>query len=141
MEFAGRLKPMRLALAFLLIALFSCNGKKKTEQEGKTPPATEQGDAEKGPRYVKSVQFVYPMKYDTCRYGEETTVSFANNRRYVVDSAHVFFNQRLIAALEPLGLPVVPDVDTKHRPRVLVFNYDLLPVHRFSRAEAFSEAY
>lgn len=36
-------------------------------------------------------------------------------------------NQRLIAALEPLGLPVVPDVDTKHRPRVLVFNYDLLP--------------
>lgn len=37
-------------------------------------------------------------------------------------------NQRLIAALEPLGLPVVPDVDTGHRARVLVFNYDLLPV-------------
>lgn len=36
-------------------------------------------------------------------------------------------NQRLIGALEPLGLPVVPDVDTQHRPRCLVFNYDLLP--------------
>ena len=36
-------------------------------------------------------------------------------------------NQRLIGALAPLGLPVVPDVDTGHRDRVLVFNYDLLP--------------
>lgn len=36
-------------------------------------------------------------------------------------------NQRLRDALEPLGLPVIPDVDTQHRSRCLVFNYDLLP--------------
>jgi len=36
-------------------------------------------------------------------------------------------NQRIIQVLSPLGLPVVPDVDTLHRPRCLVFNYDLLP--------------
>ena len=36
-------------------------------------------------------------------------------------------NQRIIQALKPLGLPVVPDVDTLHRPRCLVFNYDLIP--------------
>ena len=35
-------------------------------------------------------------------------------------------NQRIIQALKPLGLPVVPDVDTLHRPRCLVFNYNLI---------------
>lgn len=33
-------------------------------------------------------------------------------------------NQRIIGALEPLGLPVVPDVDTLHRERCFVFQYD-----------------
>lgn len=37
-------------------------------------------------------------------------------------------NQTLIRALEPLGLPVVPDVDTEGRDRVIVFHYDLRPI-------------
>ena len=33
-------------------------------------------------------------------------------------------NQRIIGTLESLGLPVVPDVDTLHRERCFVFQYD-----------------
>lgn len=40
-------------------------------------------------------------------------------------------NQRIIDALSPLGLPVVPDTDTGSRTRCLVFHYDLLP-HQFA---------
>ena len=36
-------------------------------------------------------------------------------------------NQRIIEALSPLGLPVVPDVDTLHRDRCFVFHYDSGP--------------
>ena len=36
-------------------------------------------------------------------------------------------NQRIKAALEPLGLPVVPDSDLEHRERCFTFNYDLQP--------------
>ena len=32
-------------------------------------------------------------------------------------------NQRIREALEPIGLPVVPDVDTQQRDRCLIFNY------------------
>lgn len=36
-------------------------------------------------------------------------------------------NQRIIQALTPLGLPVVPDVDTLRRERCFVFYYDEAP--------------
>lgn len=37
-------------------------------------------------------------------------------------------NQQLIAALDDLGLPIVPGADTEHRPRCLSYIYDLLPI-------------
>ena len=88
------------ALVLLAATLFACDGKKAREQQGSVSAAAAETKKDDGPRYVKSVQFVYPMKFDTCRYGEEVTVSFANNRRFTVDSAHVFFNQRLVARLD-----------------------------------------
>ena len=100
MEPIRKLNLTRYAIALLLVTFIACNGKKANEQAANHPSLAEQADTAQGPRYVKSVQFVYPMKYDTCRYGEETTISFANNRRYPVDSAHVFFNQQLIARLD-----------------------------------------
>lgn len=36
-------------------------------------------------------------------------------------------NEKLRSALEPLGLPVVPGVDSRSRERVITFQYDLLP--------------
>lgn len=36
-------------------------------------------------------------------------------------------NERLRKALAPVGLPVLPDVDTRHRERCVTFNYELLP--------------
>ena len=53
-----------------------------------------------GPKYVKSVQFVYPMKFDTCRFNEELKIVYANNKHYKIDSAHLFFNQQQIATLD-----------------------------------------
>ena len=38
-------------------------------------------------------------------------------------------NERLIAALSPLGLPVLPDTDPGHRERCFTFNYDAQPYH------------
>lgn len=37
-------------------------------------------------------------------------------------------NQRLRTALEPLGMPVLPNVDTMHLERCIVFHSDLRPV-------------
>jgi len=37
-------------------------------------------------------------------------------------------NQRIIGALQALELPVVPQVDTRHRDRCVTFNYDLIPL-------------
>lgn len=37
-------------------------------------------------------------------------------------------NQRIRGALAGLGLPAVPNVDTKKRDRCFTFNYDLLPI-------------
>lgn len=36
-------------------------------------------------------------------------------------------NQKIIAAVGALGLPVVPGVDGAHRDRVITFNYELIP--------------
>ena len=46
-------------------------------------------------------------------------------------------NQRIREALEPIGLPVVPDVDTQQRERCLVFNYSTLPTRHADDAPAF----
>ena len=37
-------------------------------------------------------------------------------------------NQRIISALAPLGLPVVPDVDSVHHQRCFTFNFTQQPV-------------
>lgn len=39
----------------------------------------------------------------------------------------MMLNQRLRTALEQLGMPVLPDVDTGNRERCMVFHYDLRP--------------
>lgn len=88
-----------LFFLFLLVAVACQREKKGQEQQEK--PATTTARSE-GPKYVKSVQFVYPMKFDTCRINEEVNIMYANNRRYPVDSAHVFFNQKLIARLDSI---------------------------------------
>lgn len=49
-------------------------------------------------------------------------------------------NQVIRAGLEPLGLPVVPDVDTQHRPRCFTFHYDLLPVQFRDNGPAWYQA-
>lgn len=40
----------------------------------------------------------------------------------------MILNQCIIQTLKSLGLPVAPDMGTLHRPRCLVFNYDLIPI-------------
>lgn len=85
----------------LCVFLFSaCQGNKKAKENQTTAVATGIEVARTGPKYVKSVQFVYPMKGDTCVFDQEVKVVYANNKRFKVDSAHLFFNQQQIATLD-----------------------------------------
>lgn len=49
-------------------------------------------------------------------------------------------NQKLRQALEPLGLRLVPDVDTAHGERGCVLHYDLRPVQTADNAPLFYKA-
>jgi glutamine cyclotransferase len=93
--------------ALLGVLLLACNG---TTTRKETRPAATANTGELlatsndgGPRFVqKSVQFVTPGKHDTCRFHQEITVAYTNNRRYPVDSAHLLYNNTPIATLDSL---------------------------------------
>ena len=89
---------------YILLCIFlitACQGTNKAKNtEGTTVSPTTEESRSTGPKYVKSVQFVYPMKGDTCQFNQELKIAYANNKRYKIDSAHLFFNQRKIATLD-----------------------------------------
>ena len=88
-------------IVFSLLLLSACQGEKKNHGNNSSMTISNiQNAPMAGPKYVKSVQFVYPMKFDTCRFDEEIKIVYANNRHYKIDSAHLFFNQRQIATLD-----------------------------------------
>lgn len=90
-----------LLCAFLAVACQNTNKNKSTENAAITGNTETSRGTE--PKYVKSVQFVYPMKGDTCRFEQELEILYANNKRYRIDSAHLFFNQRKIATLDSIS--------------------------------------
>lgn len=88
-----------ILLSILLVA--ACQGTNKAKNTGDTAVSSTTEEARgTGPKYVKSVQFVYPMKGDTCQFNQELKIVYANNKRYKIDSAHLFFNQKKIATLD-----------------------------------------
>lgn len=88
-------------ILFSIILITACQGANKAKStEGTAVTGNTEASRGTGPKYVKSVQFVYPMKGDTCRFDQELEILYANNKRYPIDSAHLFFNQRKIATLD-----------------------------------------
>lgn len=86
---------------FLFAILFTaCQSDPKKEKQATTVSTNTNLSQDNGPKYVKSVQFVYPMKFDTCQFNQELKIVYANNKRYKIDSAHLFFNQEKIASLD-----------------------------------------
>lgn len=100
-ELMTRMKAFRFHSIILVLSLlcFACEEHKKNGQEN-AGESTGSAPTKETSRYVKSVQFVYPMKNDTCRYNEEVKIMYANNKRYPVDSAIVYLNQKPIQTLD-----------------------------------------
>lgn len=93
--------PYLYYILLSLLLLSACQGEKKSKgNQNQITVDSAQSRKTTGPKYVKSVQFVYPMKFDTCRFNEELKIVYANNKHYKIDSAHLFFNQKQIATLD-----------------------------------------
>lgn len=93
--------PYLYYILLSLLLLSACQGEKKSKgDQNQITVDSAQSRKTTGPKYVKSVQFVYPMKFDTCRFNEELKIVYANNKHYKIDSAHLFFNQKQIATLD-----------------------------------------
>ena len=93
--------PYLYYILLSLLLLSACQGEKKSKgDQNQITVDSAQSRKTTGPKYVKSVQFVYPMKFDTCRFNEELKIVYANNKHYKIDSAHLFFNQKQIAPLD-----------------------------------------
>ena len=93
--------PYLYYILLSLLLLSACQGEKKSKgNQNQITVDNAQSRNTTGPKYVKSVQFVYPMKFDTCRFNEELKIVYANNKHYKIDSAHLFFNQQQIATLD-----------------------------------------
>ena len=92
--------PYLYYILLSLLFLSACQGEKKSKGDQNLSVDNAQSRETTGPKYVKSVQVVYPMKFDTCQFNEELKIVYANNKHYKIDSAHLFFNQRQIATLD-----------------------------------------
>ena len=92
--------PYLYYILLSLLFLSACQGEKKSKGDQNLSVDNAQSRETTGPKYVKSVQFVYPMKFDTCQFNEELKIVYANNKHYKIDSAHLFFNQRQLATLD-----------------------------------------
>ena len=92
--------PYLYYILLSLLFLSACQGEKKSKGDQNLSVGNAQSRETTGPKYVKSVQFVYPMKFDTCQFNEKLKIVYANNKHYKIDSAHLFFNQRQIATLD-----------------------------------------
>ncbi len=93
--------PYLYYILLSLLLLSACQGEKKSKgDQNQITVDSAQSRKTTGPKYVKSVQFVYPMKFDTCQFNEELKIVYANNKHYKIDSAHLFFNQKQIATLD-----------------------------------------
>ena len=74
-----------ILLSILLVA--ACQGTNKAKNTGNTAVSSTTEEARgTSPKYVKSVQFVYPMKGDTCQFNQELKIVYANNKRYKIAS-------------------------------------------------------
>ena len=81
--------PYLYYILLSLLLLSACQGEKKSKgDQNQITVDSAQSRKTTGPKYVKSVQFVYPMKFDTCRFNEELKIVYANNKHYKIDSAH-----------------------------------------------------
>ena len=90
-----------LCVILSVLLLSACQREKKSKENQNAVTSVDNAKSRNtGPKYVKSVQFVYPMKFDTCQFNEELKIVYANNKHYKIDSAHLFFNQQQIATLD-----------------------------------------
>ena len=79
--------PYLYYILLSLLLLSACQGEKKSKgDQNQITVDSAQSRKTTGPKYVKSVQFVYPMKFDTCRFNEELKIVYANNKHYKIDS-------------------------------------------------------
>lgn len=91
----------RLYFIILPITLFIACGEssRNKQQKGEIELSLETTSNEE-PKYVKSIQFVSPGKYDTCYYNENIKIIYTDNgEHFPVDSAIVYFNQKRLVRL------------------------------------------
>lgn len=70
--------PYLYYILLSLLLLSACQGEKKSKgDQNQITVDSAQSRKTTGPKYVKSVQFVYPMKFDTCRFNEELKIVYA----------------------------------------------------------------
>ena len=63
--------PYLYYILLSLLLLSACQGEKKSKgDQNQITVDRDQIRKKKVPKYVKSVQFVYHMKFDTCRFNE-----------------------------------------------------------------------
>ena len=80
--------PYLYYILLSLLLLSACQGEKKSKgDQNQVTVDSAQSRKTTGPKYVKSVQFVYPMKFDPCQFNEELKIVYANNKHYKIDSA------------------------------------------------------
>lgn len=67
--------PYLYYILLSLLFLSACQGEKKSKgNQNQVTVDNAQSRKTTGPKYVKSVQFVYPMKFDTCQFNEELKI-------------------------------------------------------------------
>lgn len=83
-----------------LILFTSCGGDGKAKSNRGKMVSPDTVSSNFLPKYIKSVQIVFPQKNDTCRFNEQIKITFAHHKRYKIDSSHIFFNNMQIAKLD-----------------------------------------
>lgn len=83
-----------------IVLFLSCKGGTKNKESEAPPAAPAANIIAETPKQVKSIQITSPLKGDTCLFNQELTISYANNKRFPVDSVHLFYNRTRIATMD-----------------------------------------
>ena len=85
---------------FFGILLISCKNETKSKEREQPVTVVAESIPADGPKFVKSIQIVTPLKGDTCQFNQKIKITYANLKRFPVDSAQLFFNNKLIVTLD-----------------------------------------